>query len=243
MKGGDKEPGQPRLWESEDLKAVVLLSGGIDSSTTLAIAKSEGYDLYAMTIFYGQTHDREIEAAKNVAKDIGVKEHRTIEFPKGVFKGSALTGDSEIPLDRDPLHLDDIPATYVPAWYLKFLSMASGWAEVIGADAVFIGATALDYSGYPDCRPEFIGSFEMTVNLATKRGVEGDPIKIMAPLIDMTKAQIISKGIELGLDYGSTWSCYSGGERACGRCDSCLYRLKGFQEAGSEDPIDYLEVS
>jgi 7-cyano-7-deazaguanine synthase len=224
------------------LKAVVLLSGGIDSSTTLAIAREQGYQLYALTILYGQTHEREVEAAKVVAANVGVLEHRIIEFPRGVFRGSALTGDSKIPLDRDTEDADDIPDTYVPARNLIFLSIASGWAEVLGADAVFIGATAMDYSGYPDCRPEFLDSFEGTVNLATKRGVEGDPVRIIAPLVDLNKAQIISRGIELGLDYGQTWSCYSGGAKACGRCDSCQYRLKGFQEAGHSDPLEYQEV-
>lgn len=221
------------------MKAVVLLSGGIDSSTTLAIARDLGYDLYALTILYGQTHNKEVEAAKRIASSLVVVEHKVLELPKGMFTGSALTGDCEIPLDRSIDDVEDIPETYVPARNLVFLSIASGWAEVLGAEAVFIGTTAMDYSGYPDCRPAFIKSFEETVNLATKRGVEGNPIKIMAPLIDMTKDMIIRKGLELGIDYAMTWSCYTGSEKACGRCDSCLYRLKGFINAGSKDPIQY----
>jgi 7-cyano-7-deazaguanine synthase len=225
-----------------DLKAVVLLSGGIDSSTTLAIASDLGYELYALTIVYGQRHEREVQAAKLTASHFQVEEHRILELPGGMFRGSALTGDGEIPMDRDLENAEGIPDTYVPARNLIFLSIASGWCEVIEGDAVFIGATAVDYSGYPDCRPEFLGSFQGTVNLATKRGVEGRSIRIMAPLVDMTKKEIIQKGHELGVDYSKTWSCYSGGEKACGRCDSCLYRLKGFRMAGLKDPIDYDEV-
>ncbi|MGA1792733.1 MAG: 7-cyano-7-deazaguanine synthase QueC [Thermoplasmatota archaeon] len=223
------------------MKAVVLLSGGIDSSTTLAIARSMGYECYALTLLYGQTHEKEILSAKQVALSLDVMDHRVLELPRGMFSKSALTGDIEMPLDRDIELSDGIPDTYVPARNLIFLSIASGWAEVLDADAVFIGATAMDYSGYPDCRPEFIGSFERTVNLATRRGVEGRPIQVIAPLLDMKKHQIISKGMELGLDLSLTWSCYLGGEKACGRCDSCGYRLKGFAEIGIEDPIEYEE--
>ncbi|MGA1819854.1 MAG: 7-cyano-7-deazaguanine synthase QueC [Thermoplasmatota archaeon] len=220
---------------------MVLLSGGIDSSTTLAIARSMGYECHALTLLYGQTHEKEIISAREVAASLGAAEHRVLELPSGMFSRSALTGDMEIPFDRNVDHPDGIPATYVPARNLIFLSIASGCAEVLDADAVFIGATAVDYSGYPDCRPEFMSSFEQTVNLATKRGVEGRPIRVIAPLLDMKKHQIISKGIELGLDLSLTWSCYSGGKKACGRCDSCLYRLKGFAEAGIDDPIEYEE--
>jgi len=224
------------------LKAVVLLSGGVDSSTTLAVARSQGYECYALTLLYGQTHEKEISSAKRVAESLGVLEHRVMELPHGMFSRSALTGDLEIPVDRDIDGAEGIPDTYVPARNLIFLSIASGWAEVLDSDAVFIGATALDYSGYPDCRPEFIGSFERTVNLATKRGVEGRPIKVIAPLLDMKKHQIISKGMELGLDLSLTWSCYKGGDKACGRCDSCKFRLKGFADIGMKDPIEYEEV-
>jgi 7-cyano-7-deazaguanine synthase len=221
------------------IKGVVLLSGGIDSSTTLAIAKDMGYECWTLTILYGQTHRKEINAAERVARSLQVKEHKLLELPDGMFSRSALTGDTAIPLDRDINDMKDIPDTYVPARNLIFLSIASGWAEVIDADAVFIGATAVDYSGYPDCRPEFMDSFEATVNLATKRGVEGRPIEIITPLLDMTKDEIIRKGMELDMDYGLTWSCYNGGDKACGRCDSCLYRLRGFEKAGAKDPIDY----
>jgi 7-cyano-7-deazaguanine synthase len=192
-----------------------------------------------LTILYGQTHGKEIGAAREVARSLGVVEHRIMELPEKMLSGSSLTGEGMIPLDRDPEEMISIPSTYVPARNLIFLSIASGWAEVLNADSVFIGATAVDYSGYPDCRPEFMDSFEQTVNLATKRGIEGDPIRIIAPLLNMTKAQIIGKGLELKLDYGLTWSCYTGGEKACGRCDSCIHRLKGFELNGIDDPIDY----
>ncbi|MGA1872433.1 MAG: 7-cyano-7-deazaguanine synthase QueC, partial [Thermoplasmatota archaeon] len=220
------------------MKAVVLLSGGIDSSTTLAIARSEGYECFALTLLYGQIHSREILSARNVASSQEVVEHRIMELPEGMFSGSALTGDMDIPMERDLEDQDDIPVTYVPARNLIFLSMASGWAEAIDAEAVFIGATAMDYSGYPDCRPEFIRSFQKTMDLGTRRGVEGRPIRIIAPLLHMDKAEIIGKGSELGLDLSLTWSCYRGGDRACGKCDSCRYRLKGFSKAGMKDPID-----
>ncbi|MEA3557829.1 MAG: 7-cyano-7-deazaguanine synthase QueC [Candidatus Thermoplasmatota archaeon] len=221
------------------MRAVVLLSGGLDSSTTIAIAKEMGYELHALTIFYGQRHEREIISAKNVAADIGVNEHRIFALPDGMFSGSSLTGDGDVPKDRKVLDPGDIPSTYVPARNLVFLSIALSWAEAIDADAVFIGATAVDYSGYPDCRPEFISSFAVTGELATKRGMEGRPIKIVAPLLDLSKAQIIMKGVELGLDHSLTWSCYEGGKRPCGRCDSCILRKKGFEEAGLEDPVEY----
>ncbi|MFW3146722.1 MAG: 7-cyano-7-deazaguanine synthase QueC [Thermoplasmatota archaeon] len=220
-------------------KAVVLLSGGIDSSTTMAIARSEGYSLYALTLLYGQIHSREVEAARDIASSLGAAEHKIIELPNGTFSGSALTGQKEIPLNRDPNDMSAIPDTYVPARNLVFLSIALGYAEAMGADAVFIGATSVDYSGYPDCRPEFIESFRKTSGLATKRGVEGNSIEICAPLLQMSKDEIITKGNELGVDYSLTWSCYSGGKLACGRCDSCIYRLRGFEKAGSMDPIEY----
>jgi len=219
------------------LRCVVLLSGGIDSSTTLAMARNEGYTCTALTILYGQRHDREVRGARMVAASLGVKDHRTVELPPQLFQGSALTGVGEVPLDRDVSSKEDIPSTYVPARNLVFLSMAASLAESMDADAIFIGATAVDYSGYPDCRKEFLDSFQRTVDLATKRGVEGRPIVVRAPLLDMTKEQIISKGVELGLDLSLTWSCYSGGERPCMRCDSCLFRAKGFELAGIGYPL------
>ncbi|MGA1822913.1 MAG: 7-cyano-7-deazaguanine synthase QueC [Thermoplasmatota archaeon] len=221
------------------MKAVVLLSGGIDSSTTLAVARSEGYRCFALTILYGQRHDKEIEAARKIAKSLEVEGHRIIELPREMFEGSSLTDEDRLPLDRDLGSSADIPSTYVPARNLIFLSIATGWAEVLKADAVFIGATAVDYSGYPDCRPEFLGSFMETARLATRRGVQGDPVEIRAPLAALSKSQIVMKGRSLGIDYSDTWSCYSGGDLPCGRCDSCLYRLKGFSEAGLEDPLEY----
>ena len=222
-------------------KAVVLLSGGLDSSTVMAIAKHMGYDVYGLTLIYGQRHVKEIESARKVADHLGASEHRVIELPKGLFSGSSLTYDSEIPMNNDIEELSGIPSTYVPARNLVFLSIAVSWAEAIDADAVFIGVTAVDYSGYPDCRPEFIESFRRTSGLATKKGVNGTPIGIITPIIEMSKSEIIRKAVDLGLDLGLTWSCYSGGEKACGRCDTCQYRLKGFREAGLEDPIDYEE--
>jgi 7-cyano-7-deazaguanine synthase len=223
------------------MKAVVLLSGGLDSSTVMAIAKDLGYDLHALTIIYGQRHEKEIESARAVADFIGVKEHRITELPKGLFSGSSLTYDSEIPFERDINNPNGIPSTYVPARNLVFLSIAVSWAEAIDADAIFIGVNEVDYSGYPDCRPEFIDSFGRTQCLATKRGVEGRPIDIKTPIISMTKAEIIKCGIGLNLDYSLTWSCYSGGDKACGRCDSCKFRLNGFEKAGMKDPLPYEE--
>lgn len=219
------------------MRCVVLLSGGIDSTTTLAMAKQMGYDCTALTILYGQRHRREVESARTVAASLGVTDHRTLELPDNFFRGSSLTSKGDVPLDRDLSFDQSIPSTYVPARNLVFLSLAVGLAESIDAEAVFIGATAIDYSGYPDCRPEFIRSFQSTAELATKCGAEGHPIRIMAPIIDMTKDQIIKKGTELGVDYGSTWSCYRGGDSPCMRCDSCLFREKGFREAGLKDPL------
>lgn len=221
------------------MKAVVLLSGGLDSSTTCAMASDMGYDIHALTILYGQTHKKEVRSAGRVGSSLGVLEHRVIELPVGMFSKSALTGDLAIPMDRDISDETNIPDTYVPARNLVFLSIASAWAEALDADAIFIGATAMDYSGYPDCRPEFISSFYETLRLATRKGIEGVPIKVKAPLLHMTKDQIILKGLELGLDHSLTWSCYSGGDKACGRCDSCLFRLKGFEKAGMKDPLEY----
>lgn len=220
-------------------KAVVLLSGGLDSSTVLAMTKDKGYDIFALTLIYGQRHEKEMESAVSVADSLGVKEHRVMELPEGLFSGSSLTFDSEVPLNGE--NENRIPSTYVPARNLVFLSIAVSWAEALDAEAVFIGVNEVDYSGYPDCRPEFIEAFIKAQELATKRGVEGDPIRIVTPIMEMSKSEIIRTGTSLGLDYGLTWSCYRGGVKACGRCDSCRFRLKGFREAGLEDPLEYEE--
>ncbi len=268
-------------------KAVVLLSGGIDSSTAAAIAKSEGYEIHALSFDYGQRHGRELESARMVAASLGIGNHIVIKFDLREIGGSALTADIEVPKDRDALsmtgdeqedehapriahHASRIPVTYVPARNTIFLSFALGLAEVSGAEDIFIGANAVDYSGYPDCRPEYLKAFEEMANLATKAAVEGDlRFRIRAPLLDLTKGEIIKKGTELGLDYSLTWSCYdpqkgsdglsvmrdekesrhaspaspAGGRVThhdpvpCGRCDSCLFREKGFREAGVPDPL------
>ncbi len=221
-------------------KAVVLLSGGLDSATTLAIAREQGYETYCLSFFYGQRHAVEIEAAGQVAKALGAKKHLVMDLDLNRIGGSALTGKQEVPKDRSETEMGhDIPDTYVPARNTIFLSYALAWAEVVGASDIFIGVNAIDYSGYPDCRPEFIAAFERMAVLATKAGVTGDmPLKIRTPLIHMTKAQIIQKGTALGVDYGMTHSCYdpSPEGRACGRCDSCLLRKKGFAKAGLPDP-------
>jgi 7-cyano-7-deazaguanine synthase len=222
-------------------KAVVLLSGGLDSATVLAIARREGYELYALSFSYGQRHVWELESARRVAASIGVVQHRVAEIDLRVFGGSALTGDIAVPKGRAMDEMSQgIPVTYVPARNTIFLSFALAWAEVLGSSDVFIGVNALDYSGYPDCRPEFIGAFETMANLATKAGVEGrQRLKIHTPLIALSKAQIIATGIELGVDYALTSSCYdpsSTGE-PCGQCDSCLLRQKGFRENGIDDPL------
>ena len=219
--------------------AIVLLSGGVDSTTTLAIAKSEGYETYALSFNYGQRHAIELEAAKRIAEHFQVKEHLTIDIDLRHIGGSALTDDIEVPKDRSNAEVGgDIPITYVPARNTIFLSFAMAWAEVLGVDTIFIGVNAIDYAGYPDCRPEYIAAFERMANLATKAGVEGNTrLQIRTPLINLTKAEIIKKGLELGVDYGLTHSCYDPTEsgEACGRCDSCLLRRKGFQEAGVPD--------
>ena len=226
-------------------KAVVLLSGGLDSATVLAFAKSEGYELYALSFSYGQRHIFELEAASRVAGSIGVVTHRTAAIDLRVFGGSALTGDIEVPKGRTADEMSHgIPITYVPARNTIFLSFALAWAEVLGSSDIFIGVNALDYSGYPDCRPEFVEAFEKMANLATKAGVEGRQLlKIHTPLIALTKAEIIGKGIELGVDYGLTSSCYdpSPSGEPCGQCDSCLLRRKGFRENGIDDPLRYRE--
>jgi len=221
-------------------KAVVLYSAGLDSTTCLAIAQAEGFSPYAISFDYGQRHRYELELAKANAKRLGAVEHLVVSFDLRQMGGSALTADLEVPKQGVS---DEIPVTYVPARNTIFLSFALGWAEVLGAFDIFIGVNALDYSGYPDCRPAFIESFQQTANLATKAGVEGSGrFTIHTPLIDLSKAQIIQRGTALGVDYGLTHSCYDPAPdgRSCGRCDSCRLRLKGFQEAGMVDPLHYL---
>ena len=223
--------------------AVVLLSGGLDSATTTAIARHEGYELYALSVDYGQRHRFELDAARRVAESLGAARHVVVSVGLDQFGGSALTDQIEVPLDRgDDEIAHGIPITYVPARNTVFLSLALGYAEVVGAADLFLGVNAVDYSGYPDCRPEFIAAFEKLANLATKAGVEGTmQFRIHTPLIHMTKAEIIRRGIELGVDYGLTHSCYAPNAAglACGRCDACRLRLKGFAEAGLSDPIMY----
>jgi 7-cyano-7-deazaguanine synthase len=220
--------------------AIVLVSGGLDSTTCLAIAKHEGFDpLYALSFDYGQRHRHELAAAERIARAYSVREHRVVKIDLRQFGGSALTDEIDVPKDRSASQMSaDIPITYVPARNSIFLSYALAWAEVIDCDDVFIGVNALDYSGYPDCRPEFIEAFQRTARLGTKRAT----FTIHAPLVHMTKAQIISRGIELGVDYSMTHSCYDPDDRgrACGRCDSCLLRKKGFAEAGAKDPTVYV---
>ena len=231
--------------ETKPKRAVVLLSGGLDSATVLAVAKSEGYELYALSFSYGQRHIWELKAASRVAASIGVAMHRVAEIDLRVFGGSALTGDIEVPKGRTADEMTHgIPITYVPARNTIFLSFALAWAEVLESSNVFIGVNALDYSGYPDCRLEFIAAFEKLANLATKAGVEGrQALKIHTPLIALTKAQIVRRGIELGVDYGLTSSCYdpSATGAPCGQRDSCLLRRKGFRENGIDDPLLYRE--
>ena len=224
-------------------KAIVLFSGGLDSTTTLAIAKNAGYDLFAMSFNYGQRHKVEIEKAKVIAENMGVKEHHITNIDLRQFGHSALTDSLDIPIHRKEEEMSSsIPATYVPARNTIFLSYALAYAEVKKCGEIFIGVNSVDYSGYPDCRPEFIAAFEILANLAIKASVEGlSKVKIHTPLIQMTKAEIIKKGLSLGVDYGLTHSCYDPDETglACGVCDSCLLRLKGFKKIGIEDPLKY----
>jgi 7-cyano-7-deazaguanine synthase len=224
-------------------RAVVLLSGGLDSATVLAIVRSEGYVAYALSFSYGQRHEREMAAAEKVAQSLGAVEHRIARIDLRVFGGSALTGDLPIPQARSTEEMArEIPTTYVPARNTIFLSYALAWAEVLGATDIYLGVNAVDYSGYPDCRPEFIRAFEQLANLATRAGIEGSCFRIHAPLLSLSKAEIIARGVSLGVDYLLTHSCYdpAGDGRACGVCDSCQLRLKGFQEAGLSDPIPYV---
>ena len=216
--------------------AVVLLSGGLDSYTAAAIARADGFRLNALTVRYGQRHASEVEAARAVAKWLGVARHVEVDVGLNAFGGSSLTTDTPVPKDR-PIDPNEIPSTYVPARNTVFLALALGWAEVLGAHDIVIGVNALDYSGYPDCRPEFIAAFEQLASLATARGVHGERFRIHAPLQMMTKRDIIERGVELGLDYALTQSCYDPGPGGpCGRCDSCVLRANGFAEAGLVDP-------
>jgi 7-cyano-7-deazaguanine synthase len=218
-------------------KSVLLLSGGLDSYTAGAIAQADGFELYALSIRYGQTHVTEIDASRRVAAALGVRRHLELDVPLSRIGGSALVGDGEIPRDR-PIVTDDIPSTYVPARNTVFLSLGLAWAEVVGAEAIVIGVNALDYSGYPDCRPEYLRAFERLAALATKAGVEGRPLRILAPLLTLSIADLIRRGLALGLDYGLTHSCYDPPPdgRPCGRCDSCVLRARGFEQAGVTDP-------
>jgi 7-cyano-7-deazaguanine synthase len=225
-------------------RGVVLLSGGIDSATTLAVAIAEGYETYALSFDYGQRHKMETNAARRVANSLGVKDHRIAKIDLRVFGGSALTDDVVVPKQRSEREIaDGIPVTYVPARNTIFLAYALAWAEVIPANDIFLGVNAIDYSGYPDCRPEFIDAFENLANLGTKAGVAGRRFQIHAPLIKLSKAQIIGKAVELAVDLSFTHSCYDPSPEglACGECDSCLLRLKGFREAGIGDPIRYAQ--
>ncbi|MCB9235255.1 MAG: 7-cyano-7-deazaguanine synthase QueC [Bacteroidia bacterium] len=229
---------------SEAPKAVVLLSGGLDSTTVLAIAKRQGFTCYALTFNYGQRHKFELEAARKVAESQGVAEHIIANIDWRLFGGSALTDNIEVPKGRDAETIDQqgIPVTYVPARNTVFLSFALAWAEVVGASHIFIGVNAIDYSGYPDCRPEYIAAFQAMADLATKSGVEGrQKLQIHTPLIEMSKAEIVQKGLELGVDYALTMSCYdpSADGLPCGHCDACRLRLNGFEAAGSRDPLTY----
>lgn len=222
--------------------AIVLLSGGLDSTTTLAIARAQGCETYALTFDYGQRHKRELGAAKKIAKSLGAKKHLVVKLDNQIFGGSALTDDVDVPKSRSDREMaTGIPVTYVPARNTVFLAHALAWAETIGAGHIFIGANAIDYSGYPDCRPEFMALFETLANIATKSGVEGARLQIHAPLIKMSKADIVRKAVELNVDLSLTHSCYDPfpDGRACGECDSCRLRRKGFAEAGVKDPIHY----
>ena len=222
-------------------KAVCLISGGIDSTVAVYIAKKKGYKLYCLSFDYGQRHKKELNSARKIAESVNAVEHVIVKLDLSQFGGSSLTDKSKkIPTKS---RIEDIgktiPSTYVPARNTVFLSIAMAYAETIDAETIFIGAIATDYSGYPDCRPEYIEAFQKMADLATKKGVEGGSIKINAPLLYMSKAEIIKKGIELGVPFDKTWSCYKGDVKACGRCDSCLFRLKGFKDAGFSDPIKY----
>jgi 7-cyano-7-deazaguanine synthase len=233
------EPGNRGDATAESPPAVVLVSGGLDSATCLAIARAEGFRCYALSFAYGQRHEVELQAAGHVARLLGAEQHRVMNIDLAAFGGSALT-DRGIAVPETPV--DGIPVTYVPARNTIFLALALAWAEVLGAHDIFIGVNAVDYSGYPDCRPEFVAAFEQLANLATRAGVEGTaPVRIRTPLISLSKAEIIRRGVALGVDFGGTVSCYQadGEGRACGRCDSCRLRREGFESAGVADPTRY----
>lgn len=229
--------------DNKSKKAVVLTSGGLDSTTVLAMAKHDGFKVYSLSFSYGQRHSHELRAAKKIAAALSVEKHMVVNIDLNKIGGSALTDDIAVPKDRDADHMpDDIPITYVPARNTIFLSYGLAWAEVLGATDIFIGVNAVDYSGYPDCRPEYISAFERMANLATRAGVQGETVvKIQTPLMEMTKAQIILTGTRLGIDYGMTHSCYDPTDDglACGCCDSCVLRKKGFEEAEVKDPTAY----
>ena len=222
-------------------KAVILLSGGLDSTTCLAIAKHQGFDLNALTFNYGQRHDFELKSAQKIVDHFQIKNHSVVNIDLAQFGGSALTDEIDVPKDRSESEMTDIPLTYVPARNTVFLSLALAWAETLKAFNIFIGVNVLDYSGYPDCRPEYIAAFEKTANLATKAGVSGGSFKIHTPLINMKKSEIILNGLKLGVDYSLTSSCYDPLKNGtpCGHCDACILRLKGFQEADAIDPLSY----
>ena len=222
-------------------RAVVLVSGGLDSTTVLAIAQAEGYDCYTLSFDYGQRHRAELAAAEVTAKTYGAVAHKVVSLDLRTIGGSSLTDESIAVPEDDPM---GIPSTYVPARNTVFLSIALGWAEVLDAEAIFIGVNAVDYSGYPDCRPEYIQAFQAMANLATRSGVEGKPLRIVTPLLNLSKGQIVERGLALGIDYALTVSCYQADNqgRACGRCDSCKLRKKGFIEAGIVDPTRYVAV-
>jgi 7-cyano-7-deazaguanine synthase len=224
-------------------KAVILLSGGLDSATCLAIAIDSGFSPFALSFRYGQRHEFELDSAKAVSKSMGVEEHVILDIDLRAFGGSALTDDIEVPKDRDEANItNEIPVTYVPARNTIFLSFGLAYAETLGANDIFIGVNALDYSGYPDCRPQYIASFQHMANLATKAGVEGDsPINICTPLIDLTKSDIIKTGLNLNVDYGLTHSCYDPDQNgySCGHCDACNLRIRGFEKIGLSDPLKY----
>ncbi len=220
-------------------KAVVLLSGGLDSTTALYLAKKEGFEVYAISFDYGQRHDKELECAKSISEEAGVADYLVVKMNMNAWGGSALT-DSKIEVPEGNIESKEIPITYVPARNMIFLSLAASYAEVVGAQDIFIGVSEVDYSGYVDCRQEFLDSMEKTINLGTVCGAEqGKKIRIRAPFINMTKAEEVKLGIELGVDYGKTWSCYKGEEEACGVCDSCKLRLEAFEKAGYSDPLKY----
>lgn len=224
-------------------RAVVLLSGGLDSSTTLAIAQAQGFECFALSFSYGQRHSIELEAAGRIAKAAGVSAHVVVDLDLRALGGSSLTDDIDVPKDRNEAEMNAaIPVTYVPARNTVFISVGLGYAEVLESDDLFLGINAVDYSGYPDCRPEYVAKWEELAPLATKRGVEGATLRIHAPLIAMTKEQIIRRGTDLGVDYGMTISCYDPSPQgeACGRCDTCKLRVKGFEDAGLKDPVAYV---